>query len=116
MAPEVIRGEEYSLAVDMFSLGAIVYVLLAGYPPFWVSVCCVVFARCVADRWVPQGDDMKTIIAKNLNVEYTYADMYWAHISPAAKDFINRLICKEPEDRMTARDALMHPWLGAKKK
>ena len=51
MAPEVIRGDEYDFAVDMFSLGAIVYVMLAGYPPFW-------------------GDDMETILSKNLSVDY----------------------------------------------
>ena len=96
VAPEVIRGDEYDLAVDMFSLGAIVYVMLAGYPPFW-------------------GDDMKTILSKNLNVEFSYADMYWAHISQNAKDFINQLIVLDPEERMTSEQALKHPWLASKK-
>ena len=44
VAPEVIRGDEYDMSVDMFSLGAIVYVLLAGYPPFWVSVLPSLFS------------------------------------------------------------------------
>ena len=34
MAPEMLRGEEYSTAVDMWALGCLAYILLAGYPPF----------------------------------------------------------------------------------
>lgn len=97
VAPEVIRGDEYDISVDMFSLGAIVYVLLAGYPPFW-------------------GDDMKTIISKNLAVEYSFADMYWAHIAPSAKDFIKNLLVLDPTARLTADQALKHDFLAGGKK
>jgi serine/threonine protein kinase len=97
VAPEVIQGNEYDLSVDMFSLGAIVYVLLAGYPPFW-------------------GDDMQAIIAKNLNVDYTFADMYWAHISDSAKQFIKALIVKDPASRLTAEQALQADFLKGVKK
>jgi hypothetical protein len=39
---------------------------------------------------------MEEILAKNLNVQYTFAEMYWSHVTPQAKDFIQRLLCKNP--------------------
>ena len=60
VAPEVIKGEPYGLEVDMFSLGCVAYVALCGYPPFW-------------------GDDVQTIMAKNLKVDFDYGDQYWGN-------------------------------------
>ncbi len=92
VAPEVIRGEEYDMSVDMFSLGAIVYVLLAGYPPFW-------------------GDEMETIVSKNLNVDFTFNPMYWAHISEPPKQLIKALIVKDSAARLTAAQVLQSDFL-----
>jgi serine/threonine protein kinase len=92
VAPEVIRGEDYDLSVDMFSLGAIVYVLLAGYPPFW-------------------GEEMETIISKNLNVDFTFAPMYWAQISEPPKKLIRGLVVKDPAARLTAQQVLQSDFL-----
>ncbi len=88
----MIRGDEYDMSVDMFSLGAIVYVLLAGYPPFW-------------------GDEMDLIIAKNLNVDFSFNPMYWSHISEPPKDLIRKLLTKDPGARLVADQVLAHPFL-----
>ena len=59
---------------------------------------------------------MEAIIAKNLNVDFGFNDMYWAHISEPAKQFIRALITKDPEARLTADQALLADFLTPKKK
>jgi serine/threonine protein kinase len=62
IAPEILRGEAYGVEVDLWSLGVIVFILLAGYPPFHDS-------------------DPKALFHKIVNVSYDFAAPAWAHIS-----------------------------------
>lgn len=57
---------------------------------------------------------MQAIIAKNLNVDFSFSDMYWAHISEEAKQFVQALITKDPAARLTANEALLAPFLRLK--
>ena len=93
VAPEVLEGE-YQKSWDMWSIGVIAYVLLCGYPPFY-------------------GETNEEIYDKIEAVEYSYSVKDWKNISPAAKDFINKLLVKDTSKRMTPQQALKHHWLSS---
>ncbi|KAJ1021833.1 hypothetical protein NDA13_005445 [Ustilago tritici] len=92
VAPEVLLGKGYNAAVDIWSCGVIAYVLLGGYTPFY-------------------GQDQPSLFQQILKMEVQFEPEYWSEVSDTAKDFILRCLC--PADkRMTAREALAHPWLA----
>ena len=91
VAPEVLKGN-YQKSWDMWSIGVIAYVLLWGYPPFYAQT----------DEEIYQKID-------NLDFKYLVKD--WKNISPAAKDFINKLLVKDTKKRMTPWEAMDHIWL-----
>lgn len=93
MAPEIIDKVPYAKPVDMWSIGAVAYVLLGGYPPFYAD----------------SQNDIFKLIRKG---EYTFEPLYWSGVSDEAKDFISKLLTTKPDKRMTASQALMHPWLS----
>ena len=47
-----------------------------------------------------------------LNEKLDFPDKYWGHISNEAKDLIKKLLCKSFTNRITAKDALKHPWFN----
>jgi len=94
IAPEVLRGM-YSLgSCDMWSLGVIVFVLLAGYMPF-------------------SGRSDSDIIRAIRKGKFIMHDCRWRHISDMGKDFVTRLLVVKPGDRMTAQEAMQHPWVAS---
>jgi len=94
VAPEVITAEgTYDNSVDMWSCGVITYVLLCGFSPFLSS-------------------NQTGLFEKIMKAEYDFPDPEWTHISEQAKDFIRKLLVKEPEKRYTAAQCLTHPWLN----
>ena len=94
-APEVLRmdGSDYTTAVDMWSIGVITYVLLTGFHPFSSENVTETFER------------IKT-------ADYFFPDDLFKDISPEAKDFINRCLVIDPKKRITAAEALHHPWIA----
>jgi calcium/calmodulin-dependent protein kinase I len=94
VAPEILQSERYTAKVDMWSLGIITYIVLSGYPPFYHENTAVLFELIKSGRFEFHAD-------------------YWGSVSPAAKDFISKLLVVSPRDRMSAEDALAHPWLAA---
>ncbi|XP_014755644.1 CDPK-related kinase 3 isoform X2 [Brachypodium distachyon] len=91
VAPEVLH-RSYSTEADMWSIGVIIYILLCGSRPFWARTESGIF-RSV------------------LRADPNFDDSPWASISPEAKDFVKRLLNKDYRKRMTAAQALSHPWL-----
>ncbi|KAJ3682171.1 hypothetical protein LUZ60_014744 [Juncus effusus] len=91
VAPEVLH-RSYSTEADMWSVGVISYILLCGSRPFWARTESGIF-RSV------------------LRADPNYDDSPWPSISPQAKDFVRRLLNKDYRKRMTAAQALTHPWL-----
>jgi serine/threonine protein kinase len=94
VAPEVISKatgivDGYSKAVDLWSMGVILFVLIAGYPPF--------------------GDQD---FDKILKARYTFRRDRWAHVSPHAKDLIAKLLVVDPSKRLTIEQTMQHDWLN----
>ncbi|CAK9081122.1 unnamed protein product [Durusdinium trenchii] len=91
-APEVLRGN-YTERCDMWSLGILTYILLDGRAPF-------------------MGRNDRQTYRLILQGEYRFAEERWAHVSANAKDFISKLLQVDPQQRMTAEEATVHPWLA----
>lgn len=90
IAPEVLRGA-YTEKCDMWSIGVILYIMLSGRPPF------------------PGKKDSE--ILKNVEIGvYSFSAPQWSAISPQAKNLISRLLCYNPNIRISAKEALEHPW------
>uniref|UniRef100_A0A3B4DM08 non-specific serine/threonine protein kinase n=1 Tax=Pygocentrus nattereri TaxID=42514 RepID=A0A3B4DM08_PYGNA len=95
LAPEMVGGRPYGSAVDMWALGVISYILLSGSMPF-------------DQRSRPR------LFKAILWGSYSFHGEPWSSVSNQAKDFIERLLSLNPEQRMTAEQALKHPWLVTK--
>lgn len=91
IAPEVLR-KDYSVEADNWSLGIILYILLTGIPPFF-------------------GSNDREIFDNILSEEADFESEPWPHISEGAKDCARRLLARNPKERMSAQDALNHPWV-----
>jgi serine/threonine protein kinase len=93
-APEVLLSMPYDKSVDMWSLGAVTFVVLSGQMPF-------------------RGRSDKETASLVLKAKYSFANSkVWDNVSPAAKDFIANLMMKNPSKRMTAQETLAHEWLA----
>ncbi|CAN1228183.1 CDPK-related kinase 4 [Linum grandiflorum] len=91
VAPEVLH-RSYSVEADMWSIGVITYILLCGSRPFWARTESGIF-RSV------------------LRADPNFNDSPWPSVTPEAKDFVKRLLNKDHRKRMTAAQALSHPWI-----
>lgn len=95
VAPEIICQEvAYGTKVDMWSAGVISFMLLSGYPPF---------------HNLSLHDLFRDIWSGN----YNFHDPVWELISDDAAEFVKSLLVFDPSQRMSATEALRHPWLAA---
>lgn len=90
MAPEVIRGK-YDEQCDLWSVGVIMYIMLVGTPPF-------------------NGDDDDEILNEVLKGKYDTTCSKYQSLSANAKDLMTSLLKLNPSERITAEQALAHPW------
>jgi len=92
MAPEIIRGDPYGPEVDIWAIGVITYVMLAGFPPF-------------------DGENDVEVFASILAIRYDFPSPEWDKISSEAKNFIQSILVDSPSQRLTAAGCLQHPWI-----
>ncbi|KAL0453226.1 UNVERIFIED_CONTAM: CDPK-related kinase [Sesamum latifolium] len=92
VAPEVLH-RSYGTEADMWSIGVIAYILLCGSRPFWARTESGIF-RAV------------------LKADPSFDEAPWPSLSPDAIDFVKRLLNKDYRKRLTAAQALSHPWLA----
>lgn len=92
LAPEVIKQEEYGREIDIWALGIITYVLLSGSLPFFHNVLHKLY-RQIVER------------------DVSFPEQAWKNVSKGALDFILRMLQVRAGDRLTAEQALQHPWL-----
>jgi len=92
MAPEIVGEYRHSLSVDLWSVGCIAYILLCGRYPFW-------------------AEDKQVRDALISSCSYEFDPKLWGGVSDTAKEFVSGLLQKQPHMRLTAHEALGHPWL-----
>ena len=96
VAPEIARKENYSFPIDMWSCGVLLYVLISGRLPFSGNTV----------------DDVLRNIARSRG-KVDFATKKWKDITEDCKQFIRMLLQPNPQDRLTANEALEHPWLAS---
>lgn len=100
-SPELIGGS-YGLPADMWALGVMLYTLVSNRLPFWLE---------------PVGDlellDVDAVYSSILHSPVIFAGARWRGVSEPLKDLICSLLEKDPEQRLTAAQALEHPWFAA---
>ncbi|KAL4240955.1 Calcium/calmodulin-dependent protein kinase type II subunit delta [Mactra antiquata] len=92
LSPEVLRKDPYGKPVDVWACGVILYILLVGYPPFW-------------------DEDQHRLYAQIKVGAYDYPSPEWDTVTPEAKNLINSMLAVNPSKRITAQEALKHPWI-----
>uniref|UniRef100_A0A672LK77 calcium/calmodulin-dependent protein kinase n=1 Tax=Sinocyclocheilus grahami TaxID=75366 RepID=A0A672LK77_SINGR len=92
LSPEVLRKDPYGKPVDMWACGVILYILLVGYPPFW-------------------DEDQHRLYQQIKAGAYDFPSPEWDTVTPDAKDLINKMLTINPSKRITAAEALKHPWI-----
>ncbi|KAL4353763.1 hypothetical protein GQ457_06G018640 [Hibiscus cannabinus] len=92
VAPEVVMGRSYNEKVDVWSAGVILYVMLAGVPPFFGETAPEIF---------------EAVLRGNLR----FPPRIFRSVSAEAKDLLRKMICRDVSRRLTAEQVLRHPWI-----
>uniref|UniRef100_A0AAY3ZXB7 calcium/calmodulin-dependent protein kinase n=1 Tax=Denticeps clupeoides TaxID=299321 RepID=A0AAY3ZXB7_9TELE len=96
LSPEVLRKDPYGKPVDIWWLcrimWVILYILLVGYPPFW-------------------DEDQHKLYQQIKAGAYDFPSPEWDTVTPEAKNLINQMLTINPAKRITAEQALKHPWV-----
>ncbi|KAL1561736.1 Phosphoenolpyruvate carboxylase kinase 4 [Salvia divinorum] len=92
VAPEVLAGRDYNETVDVWSAGVILYIMLAGIPPFY-------------------GESTQEIFEAVLRANLRFPRKVFSSVSAEAKDLLRRMLCKDVSRRFSAEQVLRHPWV-----
>ena len=96
VAPEVLTMRGYGKEADMWSVGVIMYLILCGRLPF-------------------DGHEHNEIIRNTVSAELKTNIAAWKALSGATQDFLQSLLTKEPQQRITARAAMKHSFFTESK-
>ncbi|KAK8633951.1 hypothetical protein V6N13_014782 [Hibiscus sabdariffa] len=92
VAPEVVMGRPYNEKVDIWSAGVVLYVMLAGAPPFF-------------------GETAEEIFEAVLRGNLRFPSRIFRSVSADAKDLLRKMICRDVSRRFSAEQVLRHPWI-----
>eukprot|EP00903_Cladosiphon_okamuranus_P009913 g9412.t1 len=92
VAPEVLASRTYGPPCDVWACGVLMYILLAGYPPFFATGNETLF------EVIKQG-------------KYFFHTDAWDQISSEAKDLVYKMLTVDTEKRATVAEVLNHPWI-----
>jgi Ca2+-binding EF-hand superfamily protein len=95
MAPEIYRARQYGPHNDVWSMGVVLYILLCGYPPFYVD----------------DERDIDGLSAQITAGRYAFHEDAWGGISASAKDLVARMLMVDHTKRITFADCLRHNWV-----
>jgi serine/threonine protein kinase len=87
MAPEIIKKLEYDCSVDIWALGVMTYIMLSGKPPF-------------------KGKTKDEVFVQITTKDFKFQNDIWKKISKEAKNFIKKMLVRDPKQRKTAEDLL----------
>ena len=94
VAPEILNNKGYdSSAVDMWSTGVILYILLCGFPPFY-------------------EEELPALFKQILHARYDFPSPWWDQISKEAKALVQGLLEIDPKKRLTAEQVMKMPWVS----
>ncbi|SCU90755.1 LAME_0E09912g1_1 [Lachancea meyersii CBS 8951] len=92
-APEVVKDERYSMKVDMWGIGCVLYTVLCGFPPFY-------------------DEKIDVLTEKISKGEFTFLRPWWDEISDGAKNAVRKLLEVDPKKRYNIDEFLTDPWLN----
>ncbi|VVA16077.1 PREDICTED: phosphoenolpyruvate [Prunus dulcis] len=92
VAPELVAGREYGEKVDVWSSGVVLYIMLAGFPPFY-------------------GETAEEIFEAVLRANLRFPARVFNGVSASVKDLLRRMLCKDVSRRFSAEQVLTHPWI-----
>lgn len=92
MSPELLKGK-YDRSTDLWSVGVMTYIMLSGSPPF-------------------NGKDDNEILNSVERGRLNFEGGSWIYKSDDAVDFVRCLLTRDTKRRLTAREALTHPWIN----
>ena len=93
VAPEVLQGKSYDKSVDLWSIGIITFLLLCGYLPF------------------DDKHSEREIARQTIQDPVPFESKIWSKYSSEAKNFVEGLLQKKPEKRLSIKEVLEHPWI-----
>jgi calcium/calmodulin-dependent protein kinase (CaM kinase) II len=93
LAPEIIDRQPYDFAVDVWSVGVVLYILLCGYPPFW-------------------ADNQRELYEQIRAGAYSFPSQDWDGISSMAKELIALMLTVPPNQRLAVEGLLAHPFIS----
>lgn len=92
IAPEILNNQYYGQPIDMWAIGVITFILLGGYAPF-------------------EAEHQKELFRRIRRAQFDFEPKVWRTVSDEAKQFIQKLLVIDPAGRLTATEALNHPWI-----
>ncbi|KAK3337276.1 kinase-like domain-containing protein [Cercophora scortea] len=102
VAPEILadnRHRKYTKAVDIWSLGVVLYICLCGFPPFSDELTSPDFPYSLSEQ-IKKG-------------KFDYPSPYWDPVGDPALDLIDSMLIVDPQKRFTIDQCLAHPWMTA---